>query len=417
MSNSLYTVPHCVSVDWLQTYGSSAPLTEGIKKSTSKMFPQFSLVQDSVGTAMFAHLFTFVYQEKPIAIIQQCPRSSTLPKNITLIKLHNRQLYHEGIIEVLFEVHKVLFVEYRGITRLDLAYDCNMFMDGYNPAQFIQDYSTPSQPGSDYIYRRGSGKFVLHANKVAKSGNIHYNGIKFGSPSSRVSAYLYNKTLELIEVKDKGYIRKMWQNAGLINSLEYPVWRFEISIKAQGFDLLDLSSGELFRLEPGMLSHQSKIEVLFKSYSEKYCDFRRAPEGHKRKAKRIELFDLRTPISFLPHTVVSSLDTGRTEKIIVNRLKKIAKENNDLTTYSAYAIRAVIEFFENSGFEKKSRHHAKRFIEYWQSHTLETDALTRTQISADKYMSELYDYEENKRLFDVEGKNADHMAQKYDDLF
>ena len=63
-------------------------------------------------------------------------------------------------------------------------------------------------------------------------------------------------------MKDKPWIRETWEKNGLINSDSVHVWRSEISIKADGKDLLNMGTGELFRLSPRYLEAQEQVEKL-----------------------------------------------------------------------------------------------------------------------------------------------------------
>ncbi len=140
---------------------------------------------------------------------------------------------------MLYDLISTLHLTYKGITRLDLCYDCNYFSNHKSPAKFIQDFVFKEVGKNGYIYRKGSSKFTCHGSKTSTSSS-KITSIAFGSNNNKVRQYIYDKTIELEEVKDKPWIREYWELNGLISDEKTHVWRTEISIKSQGMDILNL---------------------------------------------------------------------------------------------------------------------------------------------------------------------------------
>ena len=52
------------------------------------------------------------------------------------------------------------------------------------------------------------------------------------------------------------------ENGEMNEYIRKRVWRFEISIKCQGMDVLNMSTSEIFRLSPKYLEHYPQIEKI-----------------------------------------------------------------------------------------------------------------------------------------------------------
>ena len=103
--------------------------------------------------------------------------------------------------------------------------------------------------------------------------------------------YIYDKTQELKEIKDKPWIRTCWERNGLISDDKTHVFRCEISIKCDGMDLLNMSTGQLFKLSPHYMENQPNIEKLFHFYAAELFDFRRKGNHNRlRDYDKVELF-------------------------------------------------------------------------------------------------------------------------------
>jgi|WetSurMetagenome_2_1015567.scaffolds.fasta_scaffold81387_1 hypothetical protein len=327
-----------ISVDWLQVYCSLSPsraILTGVESRCDEYV--FVAKMANIHTAMFQQVYYIHIGELQVATLQCKPRSSMLPKDIVLLKLENRVLYHAKFIRLLYAIMNAYNLTYKGITRLDVCYDCTEFKDNRSPSKFINDFVSQRGVTTHNLRKKGSEEFTCHGHKP-RGGSAKINYIRFGSPQSKISSYIYDKSLELEESKDKPWIRAAWRSAGLLPSDKH-IFRAEVSIKAEGTDVLNLSTGELFRLSPMMLESQERINEIFHIYAKKYFDFR-IDEGqkHKKNFRRIELFDLNVVTEIKPIQISKSADMGRTEKICFNVLERLSSTYTDLSEYRRQAI-------------------------------------------------------------------------------
>lgn len=356
---------YAISVDWLQVYTLSTetyPIPTGGEISESEFTFHFNL--EDYQSAMFKNIISVQLRGLECATIESCPRSSKLKSNMCLIKLANRILYSNRYVEILYSLMNALHVVYKGITRIDLCYDCVRFNDGRSPSKFINNYLTIPDTEINGYCRKGSDEFICHGRKAAGSSS-RVNYISFGSPQSRVRAYIYDKTVELEEVKDKPWIRTLWEENGIVGDEKNHVFRSEISIKSEGTDLLNMSTGELFKLSPVYLENQPQIEKLFHFYADKYLHFR-VNEGQKyrKNYRKLELYGNKPKITCKPMHISKSADTGRMEKICYNKLEKLSEMYTDLSEPRRAALCSAMEFLKELQGVKSSTLANERYKAY-----------------------------------------------------
>lgn len=329
---------HMISVDWLQVHcslSSSRSIPTGVEMCCGGY--TFIAKVAPIHTAMFQNVYYVYSNDMQVAAFQCKPRSPQLNKDMLICKLENRVLYHAKFVRLLYAIMGAYGLIYKGITRIDLCYDCTEFKDNRSPSKFINDFVSFRGVTTHNLRKKGSEEFTCHGRKP-RGGSSKINYIRFGSPQSKISTYIYDKTLELEEAKDKPWIRKAWAVAGILPTDKH-VFRAEISIKAEGTDVLNMSTGELFRLSPDMLESQERINEIFQIYAKKYFDFRiDGGQKHKKNFKRLELFDVDEKTEIKPIQINRSADTGRIEKICFNVLERLSSTYTDLSEYRRQAI-------------------------------------------------------------------------------
>lgn len=341
---------YCISVDWLQVccYSNNlAYLLNNDYYNKVDSLPYWLELQplETRNFARFIRVHTKVGNDwRYCADILAVPRSTMLNSNIVLVKIHNRFLYSQNYIKLLYNICATFKLSIKGLTRLDLCYDCNSFHNGLKPHKFIKEFVTAEFDSPRYIYKVGAKKFRVYGGKSVSSAT-KFSGIEFGSGKSSKRCYIYDKTRELEEVKDKPWIRQYWQENGLISDAKTHVYRAEISIKCDGMDLLNMSTGELFKLSPEYLKSQPAIEKLFHFYAARMFRFhRKGKHTRVRDYDRIELFENSPIITCKPKKVCVNADTGRTEKICVSTLSKLSCQYSDLSQEYSSALSRCITF-------------------------------------------------------------------------
>lgn len=322
---------------------------------------------DNLHNNVFRHTYIVKKENVKYATILCAPYSSVLNKSLCLVKLHNRVLYCNNTIKYLVDILKAFNIVYKGITRLDLAYDCNRFVDGRLPEKFIKDFVRYDDNEPEHIHRVSSRGFVLNVNQQLGRRNM-YNSIRFTvGGNSRVKTYMYDKTLELSQVKDKPWIRKVWSAAGLLSNpaggSSRHVWRTEISIGSEGCKVLSKKTGEICTLTLSSLDSVDKIKRIFMVYAAKYLDFRRKGDATRiEEYQRIRLFeDMPAVMDARPYYPCNDLPTGRSEKMVVNKLIDISLNYSGQAWDYREAIDKTVSFLlDIQGFKETHRAYLER---------------------------------------------------------
>lgn len=350
---------YAISVDWLQVYCTGQHIIPGDYHSE---LGTFRVYLSERRTKLWNRVLVIKLQEKPCAVICQEPRSPQLDKLATTVKLENRYLYYQGYVKLLWSLLKCLNLTYKGLTRLDIALDCNKLYGGMKVDRLIYNYVMKPEGAKGAISRKYDREYRLTGNKNPGKNSM-LTSIRFGTENSRISAYIYDKSKELQEVKDKPWIREMWAQNSLKNEDGSHVWRFEISIKAQGRELLNTQTGVVFRLSPDYLTSQQSVEQLFMCYAESVFNFSRC-EGQKNKRhyKRLKLWDTKAELTYKPYHNSRNADTGRTEKICYNKLDKLRETYTDMAAGLDHSIIQTMRFLSLLSDIKHSRHQQEKRV-------------------------------------------------------
>lgn len=318
------------------------------------------------------------------ATILTNPVSSVIDRRGALVKLSNRELYQPDFSYTFVNFLALYRLKYKSISRLDLCYDCNDFAGKMSPRRLINSFLSgkflkngqPSytlqgdtstdkreqlvtaivgalrdQSPEDEIDVKRIIQTVVNErikrtddNRCTVRGSARnvrdINYIAFGSRSSSVCSYMYDKTKELREVKDKPYIRQLWKLNGLDDSRD--VWRVEISIKSDAKTLLKTDTGEIFTINTDMLKLQTDIESLFYVYAAKYFDFRiNNLTKNKSRMKSVPIFEHMPTITTRPIRLTLRQDVTKSDKIFLRKLVNIENEVPYPTEAFTNALRIV----------------------------------------------------------------------------
>lgn len=361
---------HMISVDWLEIFGN---LWYDIEPGTyvGKSLKSYVVEDTGMTSKVFRSIYTIKYNGFQYATLLFHPASSIINRYACCLKLDNRILYHQGFISVLYDLMSALQIKYKGVTRLDLCLDCNELADGTPVPQFLHDLMFCQTHTAGHVFRKGSQRINVECRRSATSG-CSITAMRWGSRASNICAYCYNKSLEMAEVKIKPWIVEAWEKNGLKHEIYdawnqltdrsrksnitngttdkyigHSVWRFEISIKSEGRDILNMQDGELFTLSPKFLDCQERIESLFWVYAEKqFCFYKSKGQTNTRCYPRYYPFgeERAKQVTDKPINLNHFADTGRTELIVANTLDKLASKYTDLSEQYSYVINQCVEF-------------------------------------------------------------------------
>lgn len=357
-----------ISLDWMQYYCERCLDVVPMEFMTTR--GSYTVDKMPYGTPLWSDVFVIKHRNREFATLCMTPRTSGMPERGCTLKLANRVLYSHEWLSESKSIMNSLGIRYKGITRVDVCYDCNRLADGRSVPAFLMQYFSHAPYCEGHIIRSGSRKVTINACR-SNAGAVEISAMRWGSRGSDIGAYCYNKSLELREVRDKPWIRETWERAGLIDTfneeewnkmserdkkraiengntgsyIKTPVWRFEISIKAHGKDLLNLETGELFKLDINYFERQNAVENLFYTYAAKVMDFRMSTgQTTIRNYPPLKIFEMDKEVTERPVRVSMLADTGRTEKMIVNRLEALQSTYSDLTAADKDSLKAALSF-------------------------------------------------------------------------
>lgn len=322
----------CISLDWFQFS------VRGLTDKAMLMQQSFYFELTEFHSKFYKKIYkVYVYryelgvkQKAPFAVVQYDCAVQDL-KDISIVKIENALLYDVKCFEYVQKFMEVLHLRFNGVTRIDVAYDCQKMFGGISPLTFMKRYVTAS---------------ILRVSKQTKC-NVHYvqnykitsdenvdgtakmlipESITWGQGSGRCESQIYNKSKELRSKKDKPWIREMWKNAGF--QPDRDVYRYELRIKGKAKTIASEVTGEIDSLDNEALinaiSKGDGIQRLFYSYADIYARFVvNDYQKNKARKKRFQIFegmehdwDYRVVETCRYNTV------GRTVKVVRNYMQK-----------------------------------------------------------------------------------------------
>lgn len=291
-----------ISIDWLQVLCTRSDYrTDTESWFTSSQQNQFGhhntyIVKDAVEwTAGYEQCRSVFLNNIAVAHIAWNPRRSNVDIMNCSVKLSNNLLYTNMWHFILGDLTNALGWRVKNITRLDIACDFNYFMHGLNPEAFIQKYVRGKQ--QSYI-RTKSNKFSIVGEKTKNGSRIDY--IRWGTRSSGVCTYLYNKSKEMMECKMKPWVIEKWRNAGLDIK---KTWRVEFSINSNGRGLKDIETNIIHNLFVDDIDTQERTIQIFHTYAKQYFNFKRCGKNEPIYVKdmhSVELLDTSQALNMKP---------------------------------------------------------------------------------------------------------------------
>lgn len=312
-----------INIDWLSFFCQCGDIVE---------FDNYTLELKTYGTQIFEKMADVIKYNEVVAVVLWQPRSEILHKDSAMIKLRNRQLYNEKWYKIFTDLEKNWFCRDIKISRIDICADFVTFKNGLHPKTLISNFLTQK------FVKVGKGTFKVMGNQKKY---INYQYLRFGVASSEISAYLYNKSAELREVRDKPYIREQWQN--LKNSNNKDVWRLEFSLKGKSLKIVDTINGNFVIDDFKSLTDKELIANIYSFMVQKYFSFV-IPEKQLNKSrwKKLVLFN-NEACHFKIIDFKLKSDTTKKHKVFLTNLVALEQEMRSLKSYARDTILCVAQ--------------------------------------------------------------------------
>lgn len=234
----------CVNLDWLECYVLED--CDNYPHDVNKFSELgYRVIDRGYGTRSYREMFTILDDDGfPLYEIRRLPvgafkdgEKCILEPYSCHIRFVNRQCYAKDAIKRLQEFLALHRYSFQRISRVDICLDFEKFDSGDDPQRFIDRYLAGKYAKINQANLRANGKDMWDG--------VRWNSLSWGSPCSFVTTKLYNKTLELAEVKDKPYIRQSWFAHGLVDNFmdmtktrddgtkyKPTIWRLEFTLKS-----------------------------------------------------------------------------------------------------------------------------------------------------------------------------------------
>lgn len=285
----------CVNLDWLEVHAHE-PLVE-IRDAAYYRRCGYIVHERDYGTRVYRQMFTIEGTDgENLLEIRRDPASQGLhgihEMNECHIRLTNRTCYFEDAaasFERFLEAHGYTDIR---ISRVDICLDFVKFDKGDDPQAFVRRYFR-------HKYAKiNQGRISSHGDD-AWAGQ-EWNSLSWGSKTSVVTTKLYNKTLELHDVKSdsfaKPYIRQAWAICGLVDDWLrvtkdgelVNVWRVEFSMRSavKGWVPIEIDGEpknyQSLRNTLDCYAGRDRLLVMFASLANHYFRFKKYKQG-KRK--------------------------------------------------------------------------------------------------------------------------------------
>lgn len=317
----------CINLDWLEVYCLESSIgyphdAEYFRRAG------WHVNEREYGTPTYKEMFTlFSYDnEEPLIEVRRAPKAprgyntgGIMDPNACHIRLCNRTCYMEDAAGLLQRFLEENFFEYSRISRVDIALDFEKFDSGDDPQKFLQRYI------KGQYAKINQARISMHG--ADRWDGRTWNSVKWGNENSMVSTKMYCKTLELLQVSDKPYIRQAWYEAGLIDDwfdmtkhkedgtvYKPEIWRIEFSIKSSTknwFVVEDPYSTKrkLKSIRHTLEQYRTRRQMLdvFFSLADHYFHFKKFAEGvRKDRCEDKVLFDKKIPSVFYKVTHVAT---------------------------------------------------------------------------------------------------------------
>lgn len=387
---------YMISVDWFQVTCTRNPMQclsegmflQGVSPVDSGNPLIYSLHAPREFNALFGNCLQVQLHGFPLASLYLEPRKGTLKENVCMMKIANPLLYSGRFMWYVSDLLAALKWKFQNISRLDVCCDFNYFAGELQPNEFIQRYMSNGNPweGGVSYYRVGSNKYAMVGKKVVEDieneslsefcCRHRSEYLRFGSRSTGVCTYLYNKSKELDESGRKRYIRELWQKFGLQDTPAIPVFRLEFSILpsamsvkrqhtdedssdarvARGLKDATFGSWSISTLALSDVLSQQSVENVFWGYASKYFRFKIVgTQKYPHNWHDVVLFDVSFKSSLKPYKVSRDLESGVAERNAANLLGRQLVEDFTLSLEDRVCMDRVIEILETRGhFRRKS---------------------------------------------------------------
>jgi len=325
---------YSINIDWLQLFCKC----ENFSNSALKF--GYSAILQEYQSRHFKEIWFIYLNDEKIGELQNKPHSNIINSGNCVLKIENKCLYQLHLKSWVTTLLEVLKLEFVSISRIDISCDFNEFENNYQCEQLIHDFV------SGRICKHGKNKFKLQG---SHTNILNYDYIKFGSNTSEITYYLYNKSKELAEMKNKPWIVDTWNLNNIDTTRD--VWRLEFSIKKLSKSVVDVDTGEVIDNKSLEILEPEKYCNVFKFIISKYWKFSRADHYNrlvdKDKCPKIKYFDFINNSCKLLR-ISEKKSSNRMDKVFLKKLLSLDEETKGNVFFNLNFIPQIEHYYRRS---------------------------------------------------------------------
>jgi hypothetical protein len=331
--NLFDNAPAAIGIDWLQLYV-EMPLIDIVDNT------YYDVSLQSFQTRQFKKVYAIksVGDKLPLATLAAEAHSNIMAKNTGILKIENKILYQSDLKTWINNLLQKLNLKLLNVTRIDYFIDFQKFLCDVDPSEFIKQFV------SGEIVKMGKSKFQINGS-VKKA--FTYDYLKFGSKTSDVNYYLYNKSKELRDVKNKPYITKIWDKSK-IDHEKQDVWRLEFSIKSSQKILINEFGEEISTMKNLSMCDHSIIKKYLNLLLAKYWKYATpknfAADKCSTRVKLIQFFNLNA-VKEIWCRISEKLTSNRMDKVFLKKLISLKKDYGPKFTIFNDQIDVIVNYF------------------------------------------------------------------------
>jgi hypothetical protein len=267
-------------------------------------------------TRQFRIVETLFFKNKPVATIQRNPHSNIIDPLTILVKFDNKFLYQNALHIAVSTVLSECNFRIHNISRMDVCIDFTTFIDIRRPETLIRKFA------SNTVRKLTKSKFTISGMHIKKNS---FEYIRFGSRTSNICYYMYNKTREMAEIKLKPWIQDLWKLNNMVGKSD--VWRLEFSINNLNQSIFSKKTGEINIINSINIFEDNNYVELLNALICKYFRFKCGKiKSNVSRMNELCLFPQLCEKKNLKY-VSFKMESSRSDKIFI---KKLVQMNNEM---------------------------------------------------------------------------------------
>lgn len=307
-----------INVDWLQIHVDTSHINTAQRQYQLRTL-------EGVRTKTFAKVTEIRRDNRLIATLHHQPHSPKLPKGCGVLKIENYILYTDSRQNIISQLIRTIGLTTISTTRIDICGDFQQIADR-DPQQLVTDIIKGD------IRKIGHARQSIIGNEtITAYGKREWQYLRYGSRSSRISAYLYNKSKELRDDHDKPYIRAIWASNGLAIK-KRDTWRLEFSIKGRDMKYISTETGEILPQDYRYYLSGDVLTDIYRALCNHYFAISLNDHTRASNCTPISLWRELGGSNILVKYIDPTRHNNRADKIFLRKLLTIGEELTDTTT-------------------------------------------------------------------------------------